>query len=595
MATSLRDIPGASGRPGRRRQRDAWDGLAESPRAAILFDPRASLGRTSLGSRRRSGLGDFHRRRRLSGFDRALVLAVVAVALFLGKGLWSATRVHLTSAGLDRRAALTYEAAGKLDVHIGVRPKSGLPSSKLVFDGRPVTDDVRTVSDGYRWTPGQLTAGTHRLVLTVPRPVLPASRFVWTIDVDATPPAIQTDRLLPAHRMDEPVHIAGRVLEAKGVRMTANGRPVVLDDRGRFTVDYARPPAGPIVLRTEDLAGYKVTREVFVPIKRPTVHGVHMSAISWRTKDLRQGVFDLIDAGKINTVELDLKDEGGEIGYDSKIPLARQIGSVKHYYDLKAAVDELHHRGVRVIGRVVAFRDPILATAAWAEGHRDWVVQRPDGSPHGAYGGFTNMASKAVQQYNLDIAAEGAQAGMDEILWDYIRRPESGPGETIADIVFPGMPSTDAAVKTGVADFLARSHELLRAKGVFQGASLFGIAAGDPLAVGQNVPLIAKHVDYIAPMVYPSLWTDQQYHVSNPVSDPYAIVSRSLEDFQTKSAGTGVHFTPWLQDFSLGATYGDTQVWQQIRGVEDQGIQDFLLWSPRVHYHAAKLPGHPAS
>src|SRR4051794_40647418 len=104
MATSLRDIPGATGRQGRRRQRDSWDGIADSPRPAILFDPRASMGRPSIGPRRRGGLAGFRRRRHLSGFDPLLVLAVLAVGLFLAKGLWSATRVHLTATGLDRHA-----------------------------------------------------------------------------------------------------------------------------------------------------------------------------------------------------------------------------------------------------------------------------------------------------------------------------------------------------------------------------------------------------------------------------------------------------------------------------------------------------------
>jgi hypothetical protein len=589
MATSLRDIPGASKRrSGRRRQRDAWDGVAAQPRTAILFDPRASLGGTALGKRKRTGLAGFRRRRRLSGFDTVLVLAVLAVGLFLLEGLWSATRVHLRSTGLDRHAALTYEAAGTLDVTIRFEPTSGMNNSALRYDGRPVPDsDVEPLEAGYRWRPSQLLAGHHELVLTVPRPVLPASRFVWSIDVDTQPPTIDTRRLLPEHRMDEPVHLRGRVDQPEGVTMTANGEPVALDDRGRFTVDYDRPPAGPIVLRTEDEAGYKVTREVFVPIERPSVKGVHMSAISWHEKNLRQGVFDLIDEGRINAVELDLKDENGEIGYDSKVPLAQEIHSARKYYDLRKAVQELHDRGVRVIGRVVVFRDPLLAAAAWKDGHEDWVVQTPQGTPHGAYGGFTNMASKAVQQYNLDIASEAAEAGFDEILYDYIRRPEGD----LTQIVFPGMPSDDDAVKTGVANFLTRSHELLRAKGVYQGASLFGIAAGDPQAVGQDVPLIARHVDYIAPMVYPSLWVNQQYHVTNPALNPYTIVNRSLEDFQAKAAGTGVKWTPWLQDFSLdGIAYGDTQVWQQVRGAQDTEMQDFLLWSPRVRYHAGKLP-----
>ncbi|MCU1374494.1 MAG: hypothetical protein JWO68_1780, partial [Actinomycetia bacterium] len=139
--------------------------------------------------------------------------------------------------------------------------------------------------------------------------------------------------------------------------------------------------------------------------------------------------------------------------------------------------------------------------------------------------------------------------------------------------------------------FLTRSHELLRAKGVFQGASLFGIAAGDPAAVGQSVPLISRHVDYIAPMVYPALWVEGEYRVPNPVGDPYTIVSRSIADFQAKSAGTGVHITPWLQDFSLKTTFSDTQVWQQIHALQalDTKVGDFLLWAPRVKYHAKLL------
>ena len=89
----------------------------------------------------------------------------------------------------------------------------------------------------------------------------------------------------------------------------------------------------------------------------------------------------MITEKRINTVELDLKDEDGIVGYASDVKLARDIGAVQASYDLKAALDELHGLGVRVIGRIVAFRDPILAKAAWAAGNADWVLQTPDGSP----------------------------------------------------------------------------------------------------------------------------------------------------------------------------------------------------------------------
>jgi hypothetical protein len=586
MTTSLRDSQGAPRRPGRRRQ-DAWAARYEAPIPPILRDPRASLGDSVLGGRRRSsGLYDGgRRRRRLSPFDALLVLAVVLVALFLLNSLWSATRVRVSSTGLERTDALTFGEAQELDVRITVSPAGQLDATTLTLDGTPLTDAERT-KDGFRWvTAGPLTAGSHRLELVVPRPILPSSTFRWDFVVDATPPRLSLPSKLPAHGLSAPVVVKGR-LDDPSARLTADGSPVAVDEAGRFTLRYPRPPAGPIVLAARDEAGHVAKREVFVPVKRPPVRGVHMSAISWRTKSLRDDVFAMIDSGAINTVELDLKDEGGEVGYDSSLPLARRIGAAKDYYDLRNAVTELHDRGVRVVGRIVVYRDPILADWAWSSGRKDWVVQRPDGSRHGAYGGFTNMAAEEVNRYNLAIASEAVAAGVDEILWDYIRRPEGALGE----IVFPGMPSTDEAVERGVVGFLSSAHSQLRAKGVFSGASVFGIAADRPAAVGQNIPQIARHVDYLAPMVYPSLWVPGEYRVPDPARMPFQIVARSLEAFKAKAKGTHVHFTPWLQDFTLGPTYGDAEVRAQIDGAAAVGITDWLLWSPRVRYHPGRLP-----
>ena len=70
---------------------------------------------------------------------------------------------------------------------------------------------------------------------------------------------------------------------------------------------------------------------------------------------------------------------------------------------------------------------------------------------------------------------------------------------------------------------------------------------------------------------------------------PYEIVTRSLEDFQRKTRGTGVTLVPWLQDFSLGADYGDEQVRAQVDAVRDRKIGSWILWSPRVRYHAGLL------
>lgn len=583
MASSLRDIPGANRRTSTfRRRRSASDARLGPP---ILIDPRASLydrGRPRRGGGTRRPFRD--RRRRLAPVDLALALSVIAIVGFLGWKLWSTTRVDVEIAGIEDNGAMTFERSGSLDVAIIVNPSGRLDGSTLALDGEPLDDSVEEIDGGFRWvTEKPLTTGRHRLVLTVPRPILPASTFVWDFVVDGSPPKLEVPKtLLDPIKVDDPVLVRGTV--DTDATLTANGDEVEVEEDGAFEVEYERAPAGPIRLVAVDKAGQATIKEIFVPIARPVTRGVHMSAISWSTPELRDAVLDLVDRGVINTVELDIKDEAGEVGWDTTVPLAKQIGAVRTYFDLGDAVRQLKERDVYVIGRVVAFRDPILATEAWKAGNRDWVLQTPAGEPHGSYGGFTNFMSEDVRAYNLDLALEAVDLGVDEILWDYVRRPEGALNE----MVVPGLPA-DQSIEESVASFLEGTHKPIRAAGALQGASLFGIAADRPHAVGQSVPLIARAVDYIAPMVYPSLWVKGEYRVADPPRMPYEIVTRSLDDFQKKAKGTGVTLVPWLQDFSLGANYGAEQVRDQVLAAQGLGIDSFLLWSPRVRYHAELL------
>jgi hypothetical protein len=90
-------------------------------------------------------------------------------------------------------------------------------------------------------------------------------------------------------------------------------------------------------------------------------------------------------------------------------------------------------------------------------------------------------------------------------------------------------------------------------------------------------------------MVYPSHWGPGEYGVANPNAEPYAIVHRSLKDFQKKVAGTNAEVIPWLQDFSLGVTYNVPQVVAQIRAAAADGIQSFFLWDAGCVYHGGAL------
>ena len=103
------------------------------------------------------------------------------------------------------------------------------------------------------------------------------------------------------------------------------------------------------------------------------------------------------------------------------------------------------------------------------------------------------------------------------------------------------------------------------------------------------MPLIAQQVDYVAPMVYPSHWNKGEYGVADPNAEPYQIVFRSLTDFKRELAGTGARLMPWLQDFSLGRTYGAADVQAQIDAARALGVKEFLLWDPAVTYNPDAL------
>ena len=318
------------------------------------------------------------------------------------------------------------------------------------------------------------------------------------------------------------------------------------------------------------------------------MRAVHVSADAWAHDGLRGEVLRLLDEKRINTVELDLKDESGIVGWRSGVPLAQRIGAERATFDLGAAVKMLHARGARVVGRLVAFRDPVLAEWAWTHGRRDLVIQTPDGGAYsGGYGGFTSYVHPTVRAYNVDLAVAAAKLGVDDVLYDYVRRPD-GPLETM---VVPGL---DEEPSTAVTSFLAQARRRLAPHGTFLGASVFGIAATRPEEIAQDVPAIAREVDYVAPMLYPSHWGLQEYDVASPESEPYAIVRRSLADFKRIVRGTGARAVPWLQDFSLGVQYGEAEVRAQIDGARAAGIDEFLLWDPNVTYTATALEADAA-
>jgi len=395
----------------------------------------------------------------------ALLLAAVVTALAM-----AAVRPDLDAGGVEDGASLGPPALAQLSFWAR---GEGEAEAEWRLDGRKVTP--RRERGRFVFRPGKLADGEHVLEISVGGPLFTTTQRRIAFRVDTTAPLLRLDAPA-AHRPGEPIRIAGGV--EPSARLTRSGRVVPVDDEGAFRLELmTRPPRGAFVLEAADRAGNRSRWQIPVSVipRRPVepVRSVHVTSYGWADRSLRNGVLALVEADKVNTIELDLKDESGLLGWDAAVPYARRIGAVEDVYDLKQAVEQLHAQGVRVIGRLVCFRDPIHAQAAWREGRRDEVVQTPGGQAYSGYGGFTNFANPAVRKYNIDVAVAAAKLGVDEILYDYVRRPD-GP---LPSMRFPGLTGRP---ERAIVEFLEQSRDALADTDVLVGASVFGVAATRP-------------------------------------------------------------------------------------------------------------------
>jgi hypothetical protein len=514
------------------------------------------------------------------------VVVVAVLSILVASVLIGAHRAQpggLTVAGFPQRPV---GAAALAAMELRVDARGHDPNAmKLELDGKPVTGTLE--SDAVVYRPGRLPDGEHRFTAEIPSGgalgfLRTGPGVSKTFTVDTEPPTLELAQPEKVASYRQPVTLRGKATGAGGVSIGAQSVPTAAD--GSFEITLPRAAVGGEVTAV-DAAGNTTTRPITTAVEIPRIRAVHVTAYAWMHDGLREGVLEMAREGRINTVQLDIKDEDGMVGYDSQVPLAQQSGAAAGIYDARAAVRQLHDMNLRVVGRIVAFRDPTLAGWAWREGHPDWVIQNPSGQPYASgYGAiaFTNFANPEIRRYNIDLAAEAAGLGFDGIMYDYIRRPDGA----LSQMRFPGLVDSPSV---SIAEFLRESRDPVRDKGAYLGAAVFGIASTRPDEIAQDIPLMASQVDYVSPMLYPSHWHSGEYGVANPNAQPYDIVYRSLADFRKQTERTGTKVIPWLQDFSLGVNYGDAEVKAQIDAAADAGDDSFFLWNAAVRYHSGAV------
>jgi hypothetical protein len=317
------------------------------------------------------------------------------------------------------------------------------------------------------------------------------------------------------------------------------------------------------------------------PLLPKEIRGIHVTAPLASLKGKLAEYASLKSEG-LNTIVLDVKDENGTVAFSSsEAPLASEIGAAGNYYNPASVAKTLHADGIYLIGRIAVFEDPVLSAR-----RPDLAIQRSDGSNWLNYRGlgWSNEYNKKVWEYNVSIAKVAAKAGFDEIQFDYVRFPSDGP---IESAVWPGK--TNESESTTIAHFLRYASNQLKPLGVRVSADVFGLAATNELGVGQSPKQIARVVDAISPMAYPSAFGSGQYGLTDPQAVPGTTVGYALSDFKTAMRGSHAELVPWIQDFSLGRSFTLADIQDEILAVRDSGARGFLLWNARGEYTPGAL------
>jgi hypothetical protein len=284
-----------------------------------------------------------------------------------------------------------------------------------------------------------------------------------------------------------------------------------------------------------------------------------------------------------NAVVFDVKDSDGwvNINFDNKLvptghkPPIKNLAKYTHW---------LHSMGMHAIARVAIFRDEAI------------VVQHPELAVHSRKTGqpwrengklvWTDTSNPEVQAYNIALAKHAAEAGVDEVQFDYVRFPAEGDQKDAKfhfETANPQWKRTDV-----ITDFLKKAYTELHPTGVLLSLDVFGVMAWqrnvDLAHTGQDIPNMAKYCDVMSPMIYPSHFFGMDGY-KDPGDAPEHFIGESMDRFKLITKDTKVVLRPWLQAFAWRTkTYSPEYIRVQVATSKTKGGVGFLFWNARNDY-----------
>jgi hypothetical protein len=317
------------------------------------------------------------------------------------------------------------------------------------------------------------------------------------------------------------------------------------------------------------------------------VKALYLSSYGFASKQIREAAKEALKLNNMNALVIDVKGDRGFIPFKVDIPLAEEAGAQKNilFKDIKAVVASLKEQGLYLIARIVVFKDDPLAAA-----RPQWAVKTKGG---GVFRDRERLRwidpfHQEAWDYNIAIAKAAAEAGFDEVQFDYVRFPDNRR-------VGFAKPANQDSRTEAITGFLKAAHRALAPYNVMVAADIFGYVMWnlDDTGIGQKVDASLEAVDVVCPMLYPSGYQFGIPKYKNPVQNTYEIVYLSLKRAQERTGANPLRFRPWLQAFRdyafRGGDFKEEKMRIQIKAADKFGASGWMFWNPRNIYPTGKF------
>ncbi len=322
------------------------------------------------------------------------------------------------------------------------------------------------------------------------------------------------------------------------------------------------------------------------------VRGIYVQAANTQEPKFTK-FLELVNNTELNSVVIDIKDDSGYLTFTPEKSSRYYSASRSFITNPRVLMKTLEKNNIYPIARIVVFKDSVISNI-----NPSWSFKTAQGTWKNSRGdSFANPFLEEVWDYNVGIAIEAAKLGFKEIQFDYVRFPEKfetfEKGLTYSKGKFRGSNEGQSRI-AAITEFVKYAKSKLSPYHVKMSVDTFGYATtiSESPGIGQNFTNIAKNVDVISAMIYPSHWAPI-FGIQKPDFEPYRLVEgyAKIENTRLKQIKNPPISRPWLQDFTatwLGKgnykVYGKKEVEDQIRALHSQGINEFLLWNSKNIY-----------